>query len=90
MKPIDRIDQQPTAIDQPLLRLRHVYQDRRSGNDRRKGSTCMDPAMDRRKGERRRNTRRLKERRLAENCAVITFDRRKRERRKTISRLFKH
>ncbi len=55
MKPIERIDQQPTAIDQPLLRLRNVYQDRRSGKDRRLGATCMDPALDRRKGERRIN-----------------------------------
>jgi hypothetical protein len=52
MKSIDRIDQQPTAVDQPLLRLRNVYQDRRSGKDRRMGVTYMDPALDRRKGER--------------------------------------
>jgi hypothetical protein len=31
MKSFDRIDEQPTAVDQPLLRLRNVYQDRRSG-----------------------------------------------------------
>ncbi len=55
MKPIERIDQQPTAVDKPLLRLRNVYQDRRSGKDRRIGVTCMDPALDRRKGERRLN-----------------------------------
>jgi hypothetical protein len=29
MKSIDRIDEQPTAVDQPLLRLRNVFQDRR-------------------------------------------------------------
>jgi hypothetical protein len=28
MKSIDRIDEQPTAVDQPLLRLRNVFQDR--------------------------------------------------------------
>jgi hypothetical protein len=54
MKSIDRIDQQPTAVDQPLLRLRNVFQDRRSGKDRRMGVTHMDPALDRRKGERRK------------------------------------
>jgi hypothetical protein len=35
MKSIDRIDEQPTAVDQPLLRLRNVFQDRRSGKDLR-------------------------------------------------------
>jgi hypothetical protein len=55
MKSFDRIDEQPTAVDQPSLRLRNVFQDRRSGKDRRKGITYMDPAMDRRKGERRKN-----------------------------------
>ena len=56
MKSIERIDQQPTAIDQPLLRLRNVIQNRRSGKDRRRGVTYMDPALDRRKGERRKNS----------------------------------
>jgi hypothetical protein len=56
MRSFDRIDEQPTAVDQPLLRLRNVYQDRRSGKDRRKGVTYMDPALDRRKRERRRNS----------------------------------
>ena len=56
MKSIERIDQQPTAIDQPLLRLRNVIQNRRSGKDRRRGFTYVDPAMDRRKGERRKNS----------------------------------
>ena len=56
MKSIERIDQQPTAIDQPLLRLRNVIQNRRSGKDRRVGVTHMDPALDRRKGERRKNS----------------------------------
>jgi hypothetical protein len=56
MKPIDRIDEQPTAVDQPLLRLRNVYQNRRSGKDRRIGITCMDPEFDRRKRERRKNS----------------------------------
>jgi len=57
MKPIDRIDEQPTIVDQPLLRLRNVYQNRRSGKDRRIAVTCMDPEFDRRKGERRQNSR---------------------------------
>lgn len=56
MKQIDRIDEQPTLIDQPLLRLRNVYQNRRSGKDRRMGTTYMDPKFDRRKGERRENS----------------------------------
>ncbi|MGD8344202.1 MAG: hypothetical protein PVI38_03550 [Desulfobacterales bacterium] len=82
MKSIDRIDQQPTAVDQPLLRLRHVYQDRRSGKDRRQGFTCMDPAMDRRKGERRQGARRSKDRQIAAVCIKVMLDRRKDERRK--------
>ena len=90
MKTIDRIDQQPTAVDQPLLRLRHVYQDRHSGKGRRMGFTCMDPAMDRRKGERRRNTRRKKERRQTTNCLVPTLERRKSERRRKIAWFFRH
>jgi hypothetical protein len=57
MKSIDRIDQQPTIVDQPLLRLRNVYQNRRSGKDRRLGTTYMDSEFDRRKGERRKNSR---------------------------------
>jgi hypothetical protein len=91
MKSIDRIDQQPTAIDQPLLRLRNVYQDRRSGKDRRMGVTHMDPALDRRKGERRKNNRREKERRMgATNMDMDTkLDRRKGERRKKLGWLFK-
>ena len=88
MKPIDRIDQQPTAIDQPLLRLRNVYQDRRSGKDRRMGITHMDSALDRRKGERRKNSRREKERRLGVTQMDPKLDRRKRERRKKIAWLF--
>ncbi len=56
MKSIDRIDEQPTAVDQPSLRLRNVYQNRRSGKDRRIGITCMDPEFDRRKEERRKNS----------------------------------
>ena len=55
MKAIERIDQQPTAVDQPLLRLRNVILNRRSGKDRRLGVTYMDSALDRRKGERRKN-----------------------------------
>ena len=82
MKSIDRIDQQPTAIDQPLLRLRNVYQDRRSGKDRRMGVTHMDPALDRRKGERRKNSRREKDRRVGGMHMGPEQDRRKRERRR--------
>ena len=89
MKSIDRIDQQPTAIDQPLLRLRNVYQDRRSGKDRRMGITHMDPALDRRKGERRQNSRREKERRAAVIRMDARLDRRKSERRRRIGWLFK-
>ena len=89
MKSIDRIDQQPTAIDQPLLRLRNVFQDRRSGTDRRLGVTHMDPALDRRKGERRRNSRRGKERRTESISMDCRQDRRKSERRKIIAWLFK-
>jgi hypothetical protein len=89
MKSIDRIDQQPTAIDQPLLRLRNVYQDRRSGKDRRMGFTTMDPALDRRKGERRLNSRREKERRTVTIPIDFKQDRRKSERRKKIGWFFK-
>ena len=88
MKSIERIDQQPTAIDQPLLRLRHVYQDRRSGKDRRIGFTCMDPAMNRRKGERRKDIRRSKDRRMAVTFIDPVLNRRKRQRRRKIARLF--
>jgi hypothetical protein len=89
MKSIDRIDQQPTAIDQPLLRLRNVFQDRRSGKDRRMGITHMDPALDRRKGERRQNSRREKERRMETSHQAPRLDRRKGERRKRLGWLFK-
>ena len=90
MKSIDRIDQQPTAIDQPLLRLRNVYEDRRSGKDRRWGVTHMDPALDRRKGERRQNSRREQERRMqASRRLDPRLDRRKGERRKRLAWLFK-
>ena len=89
MKSIDRIDQQPTAIDQPLLRLRNVFQDRRSGKDRRMGVTHMDPALDRRKGERRQNSRREQERRIKASRLGSTPDRRKGERRKRLAWLFK-
>jgi hypothetical protein len=85
MKSIDRIDQQPTAVDQPSLRLRNVYQDRRSGKDRRMGVTHMDPALDRRKGERRQSSRRGQERRNK----ASQLDRRKGERRRKIAWLFR-
>lgn len=51
---ISRIDEQPTSLDKPLLKFINFYKDRRSGQDRRNGSTMIDPALDRRKGERRR------------------------------------
>ena len=91
MKSIDRIDQQPTAIDQPLLRIRNVYQDRRSGKDRRMGVTHMDPALDRRKGERRKNSRRERERRIGVKHMDLntSLGRRKRERRRRIAWFFK-
>ena len=89
MKSIDRIDQQPTAVDQPLLRLRNVFQDRRSGKDRRMGITHMDPALDRRKGERRQNNRRGVERRAEVIRMDSRLDRRKRERRKKMGWLFR-
>jgi hypothetical protein len=89
MKSIDRIDEQPTAVDQPLMRLRNVFQDRRSGKDRRMGVTHMDPSLDRRKGERRKNSRREKERRLEAAVRAPKPERRKRERRKKIARLFR-
>ena len=89
MKSIDRVDEQPTAVDQPLMRLRNVFQDRRSGKDRRKGVTHMDPALDRRKGERRQNARRAKERRIQAVDRRPVLDRRKAERRKNIGWLFR-
>lgn len=90
MKSIDRIDQQPTAVDQPLLRLRNVFQDRRSGKDRRMGITHMDPALDRRKGERRqKNNRRGVERRAEVIRMDSRLDRRKRERRKKVGWIFR-
>ena len=89
MKPIDRIDQHPTAIDQPLLRLRNVFQDRRSGKDRRIGVTYMDSALDRRIGERRQNHRRIKDRRAFLVDRASGSDRRKKDRRKKIGRFFR-
>ena len=89
MKSFDRIDQQPTAVDQPLLRLRNVYQDRRSGKDRRLGVTYMDSALDRRKGERRQNSRRERDRRMGVTHMGSELDRRKGERRKKMAWLFK-
>jgi hypothetical protein len=51
---ISRIDEQPTPIDKPLFRSRNFFKDRRNGRDRRRGSTIIDPALDRRKRERRK------------------------------------
>ena len=51
---ISRIDEQPTPADKPLFRFRYLYKDRRSGQDRRKGSTIIDPDLDRRKRARRK------------------------------------
>ena len=89
MKKIDRIDQHPTDVDQPSLRLRHVFQDRRSGKDRRMGVTHMDPALARRKSERRENSRRATERRTEATDRGPKQDRRIGERRKKIAWLFK-
>jgi hypothetical protein len=50
---IDRIDEQPTPDEEHLRRI-GVYHDRRSGKDRRRGYTVIDPSKDRRKGERRK------------------------------------
>ena len=88
MKSIDRVDEQPTAVDQPLMRLRNVFQDRRSGKDRRMGVTYLDPALERRKGERRKNGRRVKDRRMEATHKSLKLDRRKSERRKKIAWLF--
>jgi hypothetical protein len=46
-KMIDRIDTQPTPLDAP-------YFEQRSGKDRRKIHTMLDPAIERRKGDRRK------------------------------------
>ena len=45
---IDRIDSHPTPDDP-------IYIEQRSGKDRRKIHTMLDPAIDRRKGDRRKN-----------------------------------
>ena len=89
MNSIERIDEQPTAIDEPLLRLRHVYQDRRSGKDRRMGFTCMDPTMDRRKGERRQDVRRSIDHRMSVTFVEPVLNRRKNQCRRRIAKLFK-
>ena len=44
---IDRIDEQPTPKD-------HKIYDRRTGKDRRKVHTMVDPDKERRKGDRRK------------------------------------
>ena len=44
---IDRIDTHPTPRD-------HIYFELRSGKDRRKIHTMLDPVIDRRKGDRRK------------------------------------
>ena len=44
---IDRIDTHPTPNDP-------IYIEQRSGKDRRKIHTMLDPAIDRRKGDRRK------------------------------------
>lgn len=51
---ISRIDEQPTSLGESLFRFRTFYKDRRNGQDRRRGSTMIDPALDRRKRERRK------------------------------------
>jgi hypothetical protein len=50
---LDKIDEQPTPDEEHLRRI-GVYHDRRSGKDRRRGYTVIDPSKDRRKGERRK------------------------------------
>ena len=45
---IDRIDTHPTPNDP-------IYIEQRSGRERRKIHTMLDPAIDRRKGDRRNN-----------------------------------
>jgi hypothetical protein len=49
-KMIDRIDSHPTAITEKFI-------ERRSGKDRRKIFTMLDPDIDRRKTHRRKRTR---------------------------------
>jgi hypothetical protein len=51
---ISRIDEQPTSISESPIRFRNLFKDKRSGQDRRRGSTMMEPGLDRRKGERRK------------------------------------
>ena len=46
---IDRIDEQPTPLE-------YKFYERRSGKDRRKIHTMLDPDTDKRKGERRNKT----------------------------------
>jgi hypothetical protein len=58
---ISRIDEQPTSLSESLFRFRTFFKDRRSGRDRRRGSTMIDPGLDRRKGERRKNRTRENE-----------------------------
>ena len=58
---ISRIDEQPTSLGESLFRFRTFYKDRRSWRDRRRCSTMIDPGLDRRKGERRKNRTREKE-----------------------------
>lgn len=58
---ISRIDEQPTSSGESLFRFRTFYKDRRSGQDRRRGSTMIDPALDRRKRERRKGRTQKKE-----------------------------
>ena len=53
------------------------------------GVTHMDPALDRRKGERRKNNRRVIERRTEATQESLEQDRRKGERRKKLAWLFK-
>jgi hypothetical protein len=61
----------------------------KSGKDRRMGATHMDPALDRRKGERRKDSRRAKDRRTEAIRMASVLERRKGERRKKIAWLFK-
>ena len=61
---IDRIDTHPTPNDP-------IYIEQRSGKDRRKIHTMLDPAIDRRKGDRRKKKSEKRPRKVA--CANINF-----------------
>jgi hypothetical protein len=51
---IDRIDEQPTPETDRNFRLIKLFNNQRSGKDRRKNHTMLNPDKDRRKGDRRK------------------------------------